>query len=76
MKIRILTYFPPVYTMCNGNYAKGGGGMDKKSAMLPVAAAAMGNVFWGFSFLFTRTALQIAPPEIMLSVRFTLSLLI
>lgn len=50
--------------------------MDKKSAMLPVAAAAMGNVFWGFSFLFTRTALQVAPPEIMLSVRFTLSLLI
>ncbi len=50
--------------------------MDKKSAMLPIATAAMGSVFWGVSYLFTRTALQVTTPEIMLSVRFTLSLLL
>lgn len=50
--------------------------MDKRSAMLPVATAAMGSVFWGVSYLFTRTALQVTTPEIMLSVRFTLSLLL
>ncbi len=50
--------------------------MDKKRVMLPIAAATMGSVFWGVSYLFTRTALQVTTPEIMLSVRFTISLLL
>ena len=39
----------------------------------PVLAAVLGNAFWGFSFLFTRTALQETTPEIMLAIRFAIS---
>lgn len=37
-------------------------------------AAAFGNIIWGFSFLFTKTALTIAPdPNVVLAHRFTFS---
>ena len=47
--------------------------MEKKANFAPVAAAAAGNIFWGFSFLFTRVALQETTPEIMLALRFAIS---
>ena len=46
--------------------------MEKKT-VLPVLAAVAGNAFWGFSFLFTRVALQETTPEIMLALRFWIS---
>ena len=47
--------------------------MEKKVGLLPVVAAVLGNAFWGFSFLFTRIALQETTPEIMLALRFLIS---
>lgn len=39
-----------------------------------VFCAALGNIIWGFSFLFTKTGLSIAPdPNVMLAHRFLLS---
>lgn len=41
-----------------------------------VVCAALGNIFWGFSFLFTRVGLDVAPnPNVMLSHRFMMSAL-
>ena len=38
--------------------------------------AALGNIIWGFSFLFTKTGLQTAPdPNVMLAYRFMMSTL-
>lgn len=45
----------------------------EKKVLLPVAAAVLGNMFWGFSFLFTRVALQETTPELMLAIRFCIS---
>ena len=47
--------------------------MEKGGRLLPVAAAVAGNAFWGFSFLFTRVALQETTPELMLALRFMIS---
>ena len=47
--------------------------MKRQNGLLPVIAAAAGNVFWGFSFLFTRVALRETTPEIMLALRFMVS---
>ena len=42
-----------------------------------VLCAALGNILWGFSFLFTKVGLAIAPnPNVMLAHRFTLSALL
>ena len=39
-----------------------------------VLCASLGNILWGFSFLFTRVGLNVAPnPNVMLSRRFMLS---
>lgn len=46
---------------------------NRSERLLPIAAAAAGNMFWGFSFLFTRVALQETTPELMLSTRFLIS---
>ena len=46
---------------------------EKGPFLWPVLAAVLGNAFWGFSFLFTRTALQETTPEIMLAIRFAIS---
>ena len=41
---------------------------------LALLAALIGNAIWGFSFLFTRRALQVMPlPSVLLSMRFTLA---
>ena len=36
----------------------------------PLLAACLGHIIWGFGALFTKIALQVAAPEVMLSVRF------
>lgn len=42
-----------------------------------VTCAALGNILWGFSFLFTKVGLSVAPnPNVMLAHRFTISALI
>ena len=41
-----------------------------------IICAALGNIFWGFSFLMIRVGLDVAPdPNVMLSHRFLLSAL-
>ena len=48
----------------------------KKQAAIAVLYAALGNIIWGFSFLFTKTGLAVAPnPNVMLAHRFILSTL-
>ena len=48
----------------------------KKEAAIAVLYAALGNIIWGFSFLFTKTGLAVAPnPNVMLAHRFILSTL-
>lgn len=50
--------------------------MKKGTVAKAVLCAALGNIFWGFSFLFTRVGLDVAPnPNVMLSHRFMLSAL-
>lgn len=49
----------------------------KNKSAVAVFCAAFGNVIWGFSFLFTKTGLTIAPdPNVMLAHRFILSTLL
>ncbi len=45
----------------------------KKNTVWPIVCATAGNMFWGFSFLFTRVALQETTPEVMLAIRFLLA---
>ena len=45
----------------------------KKQTALAVFCAALGNVFWGISFLFIRLAMDVASPELLLAHRFTLA---
>lgn len=48
----------------------------KSKAAKAALCAALGNIIWGFSFLFTRVGLDIAPnPNVILSHRFLLSAL-
>ena len=48
----------------------------KKNAAKAVLCGALGNIIWGFSFLFTKTGLAVAPnPNMMLAHRFILSTL-
>lgn len=48
----------------------------KKKLLKPELCAALGNIIWGFSFLFTKVGLAVAPgPNVMLGHRFTLSFL-
>jgi len=49
----------------------------KSNTARAVFCAALGNIIWGFGFLFTRIALEVAPdPNVMLAHRFILSTLI
>ena len=43
---------------------------------LALAAVTMGNVIWGFTFLFTRVALRTTDPAVMLSLRFVVAFLL
>lgn len=45
----------------------------KGKAFIPVSAAIGGHVLWGFSYMFTRMALQVASPDIQLASRYTLA---
>ena len=46
----------------------------KGTAAKAILCAALGNILWGFSFLFTRVGLNVAPnPNVMLSHRFLMS---
>ena len=47
----------------------------KKQTVLAGFCAILGNLFWGISFLFIRTAMDVAAPELLLSHRFTLAAL-
>ena len=48
----------------------------KKKLPIAVLCAALGNIIWGFSFLFTKVGLAIAPdPAVMLAHRFLFSAL-
>lgn len=40
---------------------------------LPLAAAVAGHALWGFSYLFTRLALDHAAPDVVLSLRFLIA---
>jgi len=49
----------------------------KKTAAKAVICAALGNILWGISFLFTKVGLTVAPnPNVMLAHRFTISALL
>lgn len=48
----------------------------KNTTVIAVICAALGNIIWGFGFLFTKISLDVAPdPNVMLGHRFTLSTL-
>jgi len=47
----------------------------KSNTFKAVLCAALGNIIWGFSFLFTKVGLDIAPdPNVMLAHRFTFAI--
>ena len=48
----------------------------KKQSTLAVICAALGNIIWGFSFLFTRVALSVTSPDLLLSHRFIIATLL
>jgi len=49
----------------------------KNTAAKAVIAAALGNIIWGFSFLFIKVGLAVAPdPNVLPAHRFTLSTLL
>lgn len=48
----------------------------KDTKVLAILAAVIGQTIWGFSYLFTRLALDVASPEILLSIRFLVSFMI
>lgn len=50
--------------------------LHKKSTFLPVLTAASGNIIWGLSFLFIRTALTYADSNVMLAHRFCIATLV
>ena len=37
--------------------------------VLPIVAAVVGHSIWGFSYLFTRMALSVTSPDVLLTVR-------
>jgi len=48
----------------------------KGTSAKAVFCAALGNIIWGFSFLFTRVGLDVTTPNIMLAHRFAVSTLV
>ena len=43
---------------------------------MPLAMAALGHIIWGFSVLFSKVAMEVAQPDVLLSIRFLLSALL
>ncbi len=53
------------------------GGVNMKTGTKAVLCAALGNIIWGFSFLFIKVGLSVAPdPNVLLAHRFTVSTLL
>jgi len=50
--------------------------VKRREKYLAIAAAAMGNTVWGFSFLFTKVGMRSATPEVLLSIRFVIAVII
>lgn len=48
----------------------------KKRSALAIICAALGNIIWGFSFLFTTVGLNTTAPDILLAHRFVISTLL
>ncbi len=48
-------------------------GFGRFVRFLPALSACTGHAIWGFSYLFTRLALQVTQPDILLSIRFLIS---
>ena len=48
----------------------------KNRPWFPLMMASIGQIIWGFSVLFSKVALQTAPPDVLLSIRFLLAALI
>ncbi len=48
---------------------------DYKKAM-PIIAVCAGQTIWGFSYVFTKTAMNFASPDVLLSIRFLIAFLI
>ncbi|MBQ7796161.1 MAG: DMT family transporter [Lachnospiraceae bacterium] len=46
------------------------------SSFLPILCASIGHILWGFSYLFTKTALQTASSNVLLSYRFLFATLV
>ena len=47
--------------------------MKRNTAWFPLCCAYAGHILWGFSYLFTKTALQTTGPNVLLSYRFILA---
>lgn len=47
--------------------------LKERSALLPYIALSVGQIIWGFSYLFTRVALRTTSPDVLLSLRFILA---
>lgn len=48
----------------------------KDRPWMPLAMAALGHIIWGFSVLFSKVAMEVAQPDVLLSIRFLLSALL
>ena len=48
----------------------------KARPWMPLAMAALGHIIWGFSVLFSKVAMEVAQPDVLLSIRFLLSALL
>ncbi len=44
--------------------------------VLPIVAATLGHSIWGFSYLFTSMALEVASPDVLLTIRFSIAFII
>lgn len=49
--------------------------MKQREKYQAIAAAAIGNTVWGFSFLFTKVGMNTATPEVLLSIRFIMAVI-
>lgn len=48
---------------------------ERKNTAMPLIMAAAGHIIWGFSYLFAKVAMESAPVQVFLSMRFILAFL-
>ena len=60
---------------CVADFRKGGVFMTKNKTTTGVLCALFANVIFGFSFLFSKTALSVSVPLVILAARFTVAFL-